>query len=241
MHASLTVFRYPKANLFVAFWAMALFRVPLMRKRGINFSRLLGTGLNGTFDIHPDYRQWAILTFFQDPPDIGAFQQDRDGMLTTLYGGFIVWWLNYFNCETWTVVLEVSDGHGSWDGKTFIRRGATKVEHVGPVAVLTRATIRLSRLRHFWKHVAPVSRRFFDSAGLRVSIGIGELPLVRQATFTIWDSMAQMRDFAYRSTEHREVIQKTRSEKWYSEEMFLRFKPLFTSGTIGGENPFPLP
>lgn len=241
MYASLTVFRYPKVNLFVAFWAMALFRVPLMRNRGIEFSRLLGTGLNGTFDIHPDYRQWAILTFFKDPPDIGAYHQDRDAMLTTLYGNFIFRWLRYFNCETWTVVLEVTDGHGSWNGRMFTRRGGKKIEHVGPVAVLTRATIRLSRLKHFWKHVAPVSRRFFHSAGLRVSIGIGELPLIRQATFTIWDSLAQMRDFAYQSPEHREVIQKTRTEKWYSEEMFLRFKPLFTNGTIGGENPFPLP
>ena len=36
----------------------------------------------------------------------------------------------------------------------------------------------------------------------------------------------------------REGVKKTRKENWYSEDMFVRFIPLHTSGTINGANPF---
>ena len=46
-----------------------------------------------------------------------------------------------------------------------------------------------------------------------------------------------MKNFAYQMKEHTEVIRKTRKENWYSEDMFVRFKPLKISGTIKGINP----
>ena len=37
------------------------------------------------------------------------------------------------------------------------------------------------------------------------------------------EAKAMMKKFAYRMPKHKEVIQKTRKEKWYSEDMFTRF------------------
>ena len=37
--------------------------------------------------------------------------------------------------------------------------------------------------------------------------------------------------------QHQEVIKKTRKENWYSEDMFVRFIPLHTNGTIKGSDP----
>jgi hypothetical protein len=37
--------------------------------------------------------------------------------------------------------------------------------------------------------------------------------------------------------QHVEVIQKTRNENWYSEEMFIRFKPIASFGSLNGNNP----
>jgi hypothetical protein len=37
-----------------------------------------------------------------------------------------------------------------------------------------------------------------------------------------------MKAFAYKMQEHRNVIQKTRTRNWYSEEMFTRFRVLQT-------------
>ncbi|MFT4153617.1 hypothetical protein [Parafilimonas sp.] len=40
---------------------MALFRLPLWLHKKIKFFKLMGSGRNGTFDIHPDLNQWALL------------------------------------------------------------------------------------------------------------------------------------------------------------------------------------
>ena len=46
-----------------------------------------------------------------------------------------------------------------------------------------------------------------------------------------------MKSFAYQGKDHTEVIHKTRKEKWYSEDMFTRFKITGSTGTIKGINP----
>lgn len=239
MYAVLTVARYPTRFIYFAICSMALFRIPLSGKKDIIFNKLMGCGRNGTFDIHPDWNQWAILIFTNKKPEITAMQSDSVTGLSSIYGTFIAKWWKLFNCETWTIVLELTEGHGSWNGVKLKPNKVNNNLQDGPVAVLTRATIRLQKLPDFWKNVAPVARQMEHADGLITSLGIGEMPFIRQATFSIWKSMAEMKKFAYTLQEHREVIKKTRKEKWYSEDMFLRFSPLYTQGSIRGVNPFP--
>ena len=99
-------------------------------------------------------------------------------------------------------------------------------QHVEQVAVLTRATINWRRLWAFWRTVPAASRAAQGAEGLRFSLGLGELPLVRQATFSVWNSLTEMQRFAYHSEAHRVAIQRTRTERWYSEELFARFRVL---------------
>ena len=236
MYATLTVFRFPWLGWLLGFWAMALFRIPLMLNRSFVFSRLLGSGLNGTFDIRPDLSQWAVICFRREPPDVEGMTTDADEWIRRHYGRFIHGYWKFFRCETWTVALEVVSGHGTWDGQALAEAVPTRHAEKDdkPIAVLTRATIRLTRLRHFWRNVPPVSREFFATEGVRLSVGIGEAPFFRQATFSLWENEARMREFAYRSTSHRDVIARTRRERWYTEEMFLRFRPMQAAGTFKG-------
>jgi hypothetical protein len=46
-----------------------------------------------------------------------------------------------------------------------------------------------------------------------------------------------MKAFAYSMQQHRDVIAKTRSRGWYSEEMFTRFNPLAQAGSLKGRKP----
>lgn len=233
MQVTLTIIRYPKRFIYFALLAMAVHRLPLWLNKNISFYKLMGSGKNGSFDKHPDWQQWGILAV-HDALEMGI---QEPALPAALYGSFIGKWLRFFKCETWTIFLTPMAGHGSWDGQQPFGDLARNTAFEGPVAVLTRASIRISKLRAFWQNVDGVASQMNGAAGFVTSFGIGELPFIKQATFSIWQSSEAMKQFAYQRPEHQEVIKKTRQQNWYSEDMFVRFKPLKTSGTIRGSDP----
>lgn len=172
----------------------------------------MGTGKNGTFDKVPDLSQWSILITYSD--DLTLQQQ---------LGSFICKWLDLF-CKKQTIFfLQPIEGHGLWDAKKVFGDLPPTSEYEGKIAVLTRATIRLKKLHYFWENVAPIAAQMVAAEGFITSFGVGEIPWIKQATFSIWESKALMKKFAYRMPEHKAVIQKTRKQDWYSEDMFTRF------------------
>lgn len=194
----------------------------------------MGCGKNGTFDIRPDWRQWAVLVNM--PKEQLNLTGETSQIIKTV-SGFMNKWYRFFNCKVWTIVLEPIEGHGVWDGKNVFGILPKQSVHEGLIAVLTRATIRLARQKNFWKHVQAVADKMFAAPGFITSVGIGEVPWIKQATFSIWESKESMKAFAYKMTEHKEVIKKTKEEKWYSEDMFIRFKVIASYGRLHEKNP----
>jgi hypothetical protein len=172
----------------------------------------MGCGKNGTFDKHPDWNQWAILLVYKSPTPIGL--------------PFINSWTRFFKAGVSTLTLQPIEGYGTWDGKEVFGKLPKQTDYEGSIAVLTRATIRMSKLKAFWSNVDGVAQQMAGAEGLITSLGIGEIPLVKQATLSVWKSKSDMKNFAYKMHEHAEVIRKTKKEDWYSEEMFVRFIPL---------------
>ena len=233
MQTTLSITRYKPWAIPFAFLSMAIFRLPLSLNKSISFFKLMGTGKNGTFDKMPDFHQWAILCVHKSE----LMLNDTTTILESIYGKFISTWLTFFATETYTLLLEPITGHGLWDKKEVFGKIENNNIHTWQVATLTRATIRLSTLKHFWKNVAPVANKMTTAKGYIFSVGIGETPWIKQATFSVWDSVEDMKTFAYSMKEHSDVIKKTRKEKWYSEDMFVRFKIIETFGKIHGINP----
>jgi hypothetical protein len=223
----LTIIRYKTWQVPFAFMAMAIFRLPLWRNKNISFFKLMGSGKNGTFDKTPDLLQWAILTVRKND---ATFNHKH-------FGSFIHQWHSFFGCETFTMQLQATEGHGFWDGQKCFGDLPKTSDYNGSIAVLTRATIRLSRMKNFWQHVDGVASQMAGSKGFITSLGIGEVPWIKQATFSVWQSKDDMKNFAYKLREHAEVVKLTHQEKWYSEDMFTRFKILAFEGTIKGQNP----
>ena len=205
---------------------MAVHRIPLALNKKCSFWKLLGSGKNGTFDKQADLKQWALLAVWNSQSDFEAFKESS----------FISSWWKAFATETYTILCEPIMSRGLWDGQEPFGKPDDS-EYTGPIAVLTRATIRFSRLKNFWANVDQVARLMVNSKGYITSFGIGEAPLYRQATFSLWNSLEDVKAFAYQSPEHMEVIKKTREENWYSEELFARFKPISSFGTLNGNDP----
>lgn len=78
---------------------------------------------------------------------------------------------------------------------------------------------------------APIQGR----EGLLFAIGIGEVPIVQQATFSLWENSRLMQQYAYRSPHHKEVVKRTRELGWYKEELFARFHPYRSEGEWDGD------
>ena len=190
----------------------------------------MGCGKNGTFDKTPDWRQWAVLTV-----DSCQFLDESKGLIANRQpsiNNFLKKWFKFFHAEVLTIVLQPIEGHGTWDGKLVFGNLPKQTDYEGLIAVLTRATIRLSKLKNFWANVDAVASQMLGAKGFVTSFGIGEVPFIKQATFSIWDSKADMKNFAYNLHQHKDVIRKTHKENWYSEDMFTRFVPIACYGTI---------
>jgi heme-degrading monooxygenase HmoA len=203
----------------------ALKKVP-----GLRFFQLLGSGAANGFGFLPNLDRYGFLGVW-----------DSAEAATTFFSTHPLW-ADYQrrSRETWTAELAPLRSHGLWNKVNpfdYQPENATALEADGPVAVLTRASIRLRRAWRFWGYVEPTSRALATAPGVRLAIGLGELPLVRQATFSIWDSAAAMQHYAYRDARHREVIQLTRREGWYGEELFARFRVLSSRGTVDDRAP----
>jgi hypothetical protein len=267
MICTLTIVRYPKYVGWAGFLSMAVFHFPLFLNKKISFYKLMGCGKNGTFDKSPDWRQWAVLVVnsqwsmangdvskgkeaeSQDESNKNQEPRTKNGELRTQnqehnapnpkpqIPNFLSAWFKFFHAEILTIVLQPIEGHGTWDGKAVFGKLPKQTDYEGVIAVLTRATIRLNKLQHFWANVNAVASQMLGAKGFITSFGIGEVPFIKQATFSVWDSKADMKNFAYNLHQHKDVIRKTHKEDWYSEDMFTRFVPIACYGTINGSNP----
>jgi heme-degrading monooxygenase HmoA len=221
-----SLFQLREGNKFWAFKTMGTYAKQLTTSERMPFGLMLGTG-GGRGFLLPNLRQYALLTCWQRAEDARNFMN-----VSLLAQG-----LQQRSEEVWSVLMQPVVSKGAWAGNNPFTPLADPLQAHEPVAVLTRAAIRLPRLLEFLKHVPPVSQTTDTAPGLLVKTGIGELPIVQQATFSLWKDTQSVDNFAYKMREHREVVAKTRQRNWYSEELFARFRPMQSWGTLEGKNP----
>ena len=183
--------------------------------QGCEWLKLLGSGAGDGFSIWPDFGRYAIMAAF--PNQVLA----KAALESPLWKAYATHSRNsqHHFLQAWM-------GHGAWSGSHPFRYEAEAPKAEESFAVLTRARIRPSRLHEFWAYVPSVSASIRQFPGRKFSVGIGEWPLIEQATLSIWSSQSEMKGYAYQGKQHAEVVRLTRERGWYSEELFARFRLL---------------
>lgn len=216
-------------------------RLRLAREGRPVFWRLLGTGRGSDTSIGVDPRRTALFAVWEDDEALDLFLA-RSPIARRWYDAD----------EAYTVRLRRLGGHGTWkrfdvlDGMAGPVRSADTAPAAaepkpaaepGPVAVLTRATVHVRSWPAFVGAGRRVSAEVAAAPGLLAVVGIGEAPVGRQATFSLWRSTADAHAFAYGRPDHLDAVRRTRAERWYGEQLFARFQPYGSAGTWDGRDP----
>jgi heme-degrading monooxygenase HmoA len=189
---------------------------------GLLFSKVLGSGYEGGFGLRPSPSRQGLFGLFESLPTAQEFIQN-----STVLQAY-----QERSSEFYCALLKTWSCRGSWDGQSLDVCTAQPIK--GPVAALTRASIRLGKAPEFWRHAPPSQSALSNAKGCQLAVGLGEAPFVRQATFSIWDSVSDMNAYA-RSGAHLEAIQAAVQNDYFSESMFARFVPLQVQGQWQGK------
>ena len=204
---------------------MALARLSLARLPGAQFWKLCGSGTGEGFTPIPNTQVWAILTVWEDEASARAGVESA-----SVYRR----WRRHA-AEEWTVYLSATSARGAWSGSApFV---AADAPATGPIAVLTRATLKARALPRFWGRVPGIEAVIGGDPNVMFKIGIGEVPWLHQVTFSIWPDVASMAEFARRDGPHAHAIRAVREGNWFKEELYARFRVLGDEGAWGGSSP----
>ncbi len=221
---SLSFYRF--AGPLARVWALTMMgaaRLPMARTPDIGFWKLCGSGIGEGFTPVPNTAVYAILATWPDAKT--ARQRSSEGVFA-----------RYANraSESWTVFLQTQTARGAWAGQTPFTPSAPQAD--GPLAALTRATIKPRILTRFWGRVPNISAMIGQDPNVAFKIGIGEVPWLHQVTFSIWPSEQAMAAFA-RTGPHAAAIRAVRDEGWFREELYARFAVHSDRGTWNGTSP----
>jgi hypothetical protein len=208
--------------------ALAFDRFRYARAAGLRLLRVFGTGSGSNTAPSTQLGRTAIFGLFES-------EEHADEFIARIRGRRGLQ-------ESWHVKLRGAGGHGSWRGVEIPRlMSDSAAQRVGearsPVAIITRADVKLRSWRVFSRDARIVDAELQTSDGLLAVIGFGEAPILRLGTFSLWRDLDAMTSFARRAPQHDRVVSRTRRERWYGEEMFARFEPYWSTGSWDGRDP----
>ena len=161
----------------------------LRRTPGLRFWRLLGTGRGETMTLSADLQALGAVRRLggrggarRVPRGLGRSRPAgaRSAPRATRCG--------------WTRCAP----HGAWGGSDPIAAGRAARGRRGPGRdPHPREDPAAARIVRFYRAIEPPARDLGDAPGLLASVGIGEWPLARQATFSLWESLEAARAYAY--------------------------------------------
>lgn len=222
---SLSFFRF--AGFSARAWALIMMgaaRPLVSRTPDIGFWKLCGSGTGDGFSLTVNPSVIGILAVWPDAETARTRLETARAFQTYRKRA----------AEDWSIILTPTSVRGAWDGKAPFAAETDQAN--GPMAALTRASIKRGVIPRFWRQVPDISAEIGSDPHCLFKIGIGELPMLDQITFSIWPSKQAMDGFA-RTGHHNAAIKAVRENGWFSEELFARFQIHSDMGTWNGTSP----
>lgn len=195
---------------------------------GLTMVKVMGSGHGGGFSLRPSAtHQGLICTFshldlalqFLDSPAVQAYRSRAR--------------------ECWTGVLAVQSARGHWDKQAWQASSEqalgeqTRLNDPAPFAVLTRASIVPTKAMAFWRYAPAAQADLGQTPGCLLAMGLGEVPLVRQCTFSLWKDTAAMLQYAHQGA-HQTASAAAYKHQFFSESLFVRMQVLQMAGVWQG-------
>ena len=206
---------------------LALRRYFIPEVPGLIFFKVLGSGYNGGFGMLPGLNYQGLCFHFDEEENAQNFLNHSN--LLKQY--------ELRSDEFFVSVLVPYDSRGSWSGEkiTVHEKAKNFALNKEPIASLTRASIRIRKMISFWSHTPETEGALSDVQGCMLSVGLGEAPLLRQATFTIWENLQSLELYS-KNGAHLDALRKAYQGNYFSESMFVRFRAKSMRGTWKGKN-----
>jgi spheroidene monooxygenase len=196
---------------------------------GLLFAKVMGSGHEGGFGLRPSASHQGLVLMFDTHDHATAFLQSD---LSQQYK---------HNAREWfSACMTVDSSRGAWNHIAWQATSAAAglppatPDH-RPVATLTRASIRSASAMAFWRYAPAAQADLHAAQGCLLAMGLGEAPLLRQCTFSIWQDTASMVAYA-QSGAHHAAIQAAYKHGFFTESMFVRMRVLAMSGQWQGTN-----
>ena len=181
---------------------------------GLLFAKVMGSGEGGGFGLRPSGTHQGLILIF-------------DG-LTTARECLLSPEINQYKERTrefWQCVLSVDSCRGAWNQKSWESTDVSikelKQEKNSYIASLTRGSIRASKALSFWRYAPEAQKDLALSQGCELAVGLGEAPILRQCTFSIWKDTASLMNYAHQGA-HLKAISAAQKHEFFVESMFVR-------------------
>ena len=149
---------------------------------GLSFYKLMGSGKGKGFNPFPDWSVYSLLQVWDSEDDAHIFFNSSS--LMKQYAKHTT--------ELYTLYMKNIASSGTWSGKMPFHKG-TDLDPTLPIAVITRATIKWNWLLRFWKYVPTSQEALEGNEGLIYTKGVGEVPVVQMATFSLWKNFESVK------------------------------------------------
>jgi hypothetical protein len=179
----------------------------------------------GTTPPRPSPGRVGLIAFWQDTFALEQFEATHP-LAAKLGGGLVVH----------ARPLRV---HGAWPGIGDDVPRHRKVEHDGPVLVLTLAKTKLSRFIGFSRTSQPAEMAAVKAPGNVFTSAVLRPPFM--STVSLWESSDAATEYAFSGNQagHPEAIAADRVKPFHHRQAFIRLAIDEIRGSLAGHNPLP--